>query len=141
MQFDLFAVEGDGALVGPLHPVEDLHQGRLARAVLADEGVHGAAADRDVDVVVGDDAGEPLGDSAEFYGEGVFLAGGWLARGGAGGFDGDSRGWGGGGPAGSGRPRPRGRARRKQRLRGFLQARCNGLTACVRVSPRRWTSP
>ena len=36
----------DGALVRPLHAVEDLHQRRLARAVLADDRVHGARARR-----------------------------------------------------------------------------------------------
>ncbi|MGO4424284.1 hypothetical protein AB4Z54_37720, partial [Streptomyces sp. MCAF7] len=39
----------------------------LARAVLTDDRVHGALADGDVDVVVGDDAGETFGDPAEFY--------------------------------------------------------------------------
>ena len=39
---DRLAVDGDGALVGLLHAVEDLHQRRLAGAVLADEGVDGA---------------------------------------------------------------------------------------------------
>jgi hypothetical protein len=34
---DRLAVHGDGALVGPLHAVEDLHQRRLAGAVLADD--------------------------------------------------------------------------------------------------------
>ncbi|PKR44096.1 hypothetical protein CWE27_16280 [Streptomyces sp. EAG2] len=55
--------------------------------------MHRAAADGDVDVVVGDDSGEPLGDSAELDGDvgtggaGAGLAGGRLALGGAGGFD------------------------------------------------------
>ena len=65
---DLLAVDRDGALVRLLHAVEDLHQGRLAGAVLADEGVDGALADGEVDVVVGDDAGEALGDPGEFDG-------------------------------------------------------------------------
>ena len=58
------AVDLDGALVRLLHAVQDLHQRRLAGAVLADDRVDGAAADRDVDVVVGDDAREPLADPA-----------------------------------------------------------------------------
>ena len=70
---DLLAVDGDGALVRLLHAVEDLHQGGLAGAVLADEGVDGAAADGDVDVVVGDDAGEALGDAVQFDGGGRWL--------------------------------------------------------------------
>ncbi|GAA2920378.1 hypothetical protein GCM10010446_00450 [Streptomyces enissocaesilis] len=32
--------------------------------------MHGALADGDVDVVVGDDAGEALGDAVQFYGGG-----------------------------------------------------------------------
>jgi len=64
----LLAVDGDGALVRLLHAVEDLHQRGLAGAVLTDEGVHGAAAHGDLDVVVRDDAGEALGDAAQFDG-------------------------------------------------------------------------
>ena len=58
----LLAVDLDRALVGLLHAVQDLHQRRLAGAVLADQGVDRARADRDVDVVVGDDAREALAD-------------------------------------------------------------------------------
>ena len=57
------AVDGDRALVGTLHPVQDLHQGRLAGAVLADDRVDLAAGDPQVDVAVGDDAGESFGDA------------------------------------------------------------------------------
>jgi hypothetical protein len=39
--------------------------------------VHGAAAHGDVDVVVGHDSGETLGDAAEFYGVGTAGAGGF----------------------------------------------------------------
>ena len=62
------AVDRDGALVGTLHAVEDLHQGRLAGAVLADDGVDRAAPRPEVDVVVGDDTGEALGDALELDG-------------------------------------------------------------------------
>ena len=65
---DLLAVDRDGALVRPLHAVEDLHQRRLAGAVLADDRVDRAASHGDVDVVVGDDAGEALGDAAQLDG-------------------------------------------------------------------------
>ncbi|BFP52681.1 hypothetical protein SCMC78_24880 [Streptomyces sp. CMC78] len=68
---DLLAVDRDGALVRLLHAVEDLHQGGLAGAVLTDERVDRALADDDVDVVVGDDAGEALGDAVQFYGRGT----------------------------------------------------------------------
>ncbi|GAA2484379.1 hypothetical protein GCM10023100_29980 [Actinocorallia cavernae] len=64
------AVDGDGALVRLLHAVEDLHQGGLAGAVLTAQGMDGALGDGDVDVAVGDDAGETLGDAAQFDGSG-----------------------------------------------------------------------
>ena len=48
--------QADLALVGLVEPVEDVHQRRLARAVLPEQGVHLAAAQVEVDVVVRDDA-------------------------------------------------------------------------------------
>ena len=57
--------EQDLALVGCVEPVEDVHQRRLAGAVLAQQRVHLAAAQVEVDVVVGEHAREPLGDPAE----------------------------------------------------------------------------
>ncbi len=60
----------DRALVGLLDPVEDLHQRRLPRAVLADDGVDGTAADRHLDVLVGHDTGEAFGDAVQFDGRG-----------------------------------------------------------------------
>ena len=66
----LAAVERDRALVGAVHAVEGLHQRRLAGAVLAHDGVHLAAADPQLDVAVGDDAGEALGDPAQLDREG-----------------------------------------------------------------------
>ena len=59
------AVDQDLALVGPVEAVEDVHQRRLAGAVLAEERVHLALAQVEVDAVVRDDAGEPLRDPAE----------------------------------------------------------------------------
>ena len=53
--------------VGGLHAVEDLHQRGLAGAVLTHDGVDGAAAYVDVDVVVGDDAGEALADAPQAH--------------------------------------------------------------------------
>jgi len=58
----LVALHGDGALVGAEHPVQDLHERRLARAVLPDDGVDLPRGDRQLDVAVGHDAGEPLDD-------------------------------------------------------------------------------
>ena len=39
-ELDLLAVEQDLALVRLQQPVQDVHQGRLAGAVLAEQGVH-----------------------------------------------------------------------------------------------------
>ena len=55
----------DLALVGVVEPVEDVHQRRLAGAVLAEERVHLAGAELEVDRVVGDDAREPLRDALQ----------------------------------------------------------------------------
>ena len=69
VQGDLLAVDLDRARVRRLHAVEDLHQRRLAGAVLPDDRVDGAAPDVDVDVVVGDHTGEPLADPAQADGD------------------------------------------------------------------------
>ena len=60
------AVDEDLALVRLEQPVEDVHQGRLAGAVLAEQGVDLARLDGQVDVVVGDQVTEALGDAAQF---------------------------------------------------------------------------
>ena len=52
------ALDPDLALLGRVEPVEDVHQRRLAGAVLAEERVHLALAQVEADVVVGDDARE-----------------------------------------------------------------------------------
>ena len=57
-------VDRDLALVRVVEPVEDVHQRRLAGAVLAEQRVHLALAEVEADVVVGDDAGEALRDVA-----------------------------------------------------------------------------
>ena len=62
------AVEQDLALVRAGQPVEDVHQGGLAGAVLAEQGVDLAGPDVEVDVVVGDDARIALGDAAHLEG-------------------------------------------------------------------------
>ena len=46
-------------------PVGDPHDGRLARAVLAEQRVDFAATDIEVDAVVGDEVSEPLRDPAQ----------------------------------------------------------------------------
>ncbi len=60
---DRLAVEQDLPLVRARQTVEDVHEGRLAGAVLAQQGVDLAAAHVQVDVVVGDDPGIALGDA------------------------------------------------------------------------------
>ena len=50
------------ALVGPVEAVQDVHERRLAGAVLSKERVYLAASDVEVDVVVGERPGELLGD-------------------------------------------------------------------------------
>ncbi len=59
------AVEEDLALVGPVQPEQDVHERRLAGAVLPEQGVDLSALDGEVHVLVGDDAREPLGDAAQ----------------------------------------------------------------------------
>ena len=58
----LLALPGDRALVGLVHPGEDLDQGRLAGAVLAEQAVHLAREDVEVDPAERDDAWETLHD-------------------------------------------------------------------------------
>ena len=60
-----FAVEQDLALVRPVEAVEDVHQRRLAGAVLAEQRVHLAALEVEVDAVVRDDPRKPLRDPAK----------------------------------------------------------------------------
>ena len=65
----------DLALVRPVEAVEDVHQRRLARAVLAEQRVHLALAQVEVDVVVRDDAREPLRDAPHLEDRGGFHRG------------------------------------------------------------------
>ena len=60
------AVHQDLALVRVVEPVQDVHQGGLARAVLAEQAVDLTRLDDQIDPVVGDQRSEPLGDSAQF---------------------------------------------------------------------------
>jgi hypothetical protein len=62
------AVDQDLARIGLVEAVEDRHQRRLAGAVLADDAVDRALADADVDVLVGLDRAERLGDAAKLDG-------------------------------------------------------------------------
>ena len=69
----------DRARVGPLHARENRDQGRLAGAVLAEQCVDLRRVDVERDPVVGDDAGEALGDVPQ-HGDGPGRAGGALRR-------------------------------------------------------------
>ena len=60
------AVDEDLALVGLVEAVQDVHESRLARAVLAEERVDVAFFNSEVDVVVRDEGAEPFGDPLEF---------------------------------------------------------------------------
>ena len=62
VQADGFAIDADLALVGPVHPREDVAERGLAGAVLPEERVHLAASRLERDAVVGNHAtGEALG--------------------------------------------------------------------------------
>ena len=63
---DLGTVDRDRALLGLVHAVEHLHEGRLTRPVLANDRVDGASPDREVDVVVGENAWEAFLDVGQF---------------------------------------------------------------------------
>ena len=59
------AVDPDLTGIRVRQPVGDAHDGRLARAVLAEQRVDLAATDIEVDAVVGDEVSEPLCDPAQ----------------------------------------------------------------------------
>src|SRR5690606_28380750 len=63
---DLLSLHPHDPLVGLDHPVEDLHQGGLARAVLAADGVDLALLHDKVHGVVGHDTGKALGYADQF---------------------------------------------------------------------------
>ena len=54
------------AFIGAINAVQHVHERALAGTVLADEGQHLARGHLEVHAVVGDDAGETLGDSPQF---------------------------------------------------------------------------
>ena len=58
----------DLALVGLVQPVEDVHQGRLAGAVLAEQRVDLACTQVEVHAVVGHERAEALRDPAQLEG-------------------------------------------------------------------------
>src|SRR5699024_9484690 len=62
---EVFLIECDLASIGELRPGEDLDQGRLSRAVLADEGVHGPGENFEVGVPDSTHGPEALRDPGE----------------------------------------------------------------------------
>ena len=63
-ELDALAVQQQLARVGPVEPVEDVHQRRLSGAVLTEQRVHLATADVEIDVIVGDGPRELFPDPA-----------------------------------------------------------------------------
>ena len=55
-------LQADLALVRVVEAVEDVHESRLAGAVLAEQGVNLALGQLEIDVIVGNDPREPLRD-------------------------------------------------------------------------------
>ena len=76
----LDASDGDRALVRSLLAVEDLHERRLAGAVLAHDRVDRTGGDREVDAVIGHHAGKALDDALELDRGGAGRAGGAVRR-------------------------------------------------------------
>src|SRR6185437_7730692 len=66
---DRLAVEEDLPGVGAVEPVQDVHQRRLARAVLPEQRMHLAAPHIERDVVVRDDSRELLADAPHLENE------------------------------------------------------------------------
>jgi hypothetical protein len=65
VELDRLAEERDLTLVGPVQPRQDVRQRRLAGAVLAQQRVDLAGRRLEVDLLVRDDGGEPLGDAPQ----------------------------------------------------------------------------
>ncbi len=59
------AAEGDASAIGLVHPAHDLHEGGLARTVLAAQGMHFACVDFEIHAVQHGRAVETLADSFE----------------------------------------------------------------------------
>ena len=66
LERDGLAVDEDLPLIGGMHPVQDVHERGLARAVLSKQRVNMPLLDRQVDRVVGDEGAKPLRDPPQF---------------------------------------------------------------------------
>jgi hypothetical protein len=78
---DRLAGELNHPFVRLVDAIEDLHQGRLAGAILADQGVDLAAGDLEVDPLEGANAGERFGDALDAEGGGWEAASSWADAG------------------------------------------------------------
>jgi hypothetical protein len=65
VELDRLSPQANLAVVRPVEAGEDVRQRRLPRAVFAKQRVDLAGGSLEVDVLVGDDCGEPLGDSPQ----------------------------------------------------------------------------
>ena len=65
LALDLLPADEHRAGVGPVQPEHDVHQRALAGPVLAEQAVDLAVMEGQADVLVGDHAGERLGDAAD----------------------------------------------------------------------------
>ena len=74
LEADRLAIDLDLARIGLDQAVENIHQCAFAGAVLADERVDLPGKDREVDAVIGQDAGELLYDATHFNGDLVHSA-------------------------------------------------------------------
>ena len=63
---DRLPIDQDLTRVALVKAVEDLHQRAFARAIFAQQGVDLAGLDGQIDLVVGQNAGEAFGDFAHF---------------------------------------------------------------------------
>jgi hypothetical protein len=61
---DRSSVHANAARVGPLQARKDADQGRLSRAILAEQDMNLTGKDVECDIVVRDNSGKPLGDAA-----------------------------------------------------------------------------
>ncbi len=62
VKLDFLALEDDLAFIWLIHTGQDFHECRLARPILADQGMDLSFADRDTDVIQGSHAAKALGD-------------------------------------------------------------------------------
>ena len=65
---DRSSVHANAARVGPLQARKDADQGRLSRAILAEQDMNLTGKDVECDIVVRDNSGKPLADAAQFDG-------------------------------------------------------------------------